>query len=89
MPRKQRWSDLSEKNKERFSHGNIGSKRLVYERKAFQTVGGVRKDGIVKQKQNDGSYRYKFISRVKHGKKIFDENPAVQEAFKKNQYECK
>lgn len=46
----------------------IGSKAQVYKGTAEMTSGGVKKDGIVRKKQSDGTYRYVFKSKSKASK---------------------
>jgi hypothetical protein len=47
----------------------VGSKSQVFKGTAEQTIGGVTKSGIVRKKNEDGSYRYVFKSKSNASKK--------------------
>ena len=59
----------------------VGTKAQVFHGTADVTSGGKKKSDIIRIRQRDGTYRYKFKSRHEAGKRIYRTNPIVRRAL--------
>ncbi len=59
----------------------IGSKYMVWSKKADRTPGGKTKKDIVRIAIPGGGYRYVFKSRRAHGQKMYKKNQATMKRY--------